>query len=93
VREAAADLARRERITLDERALLAAVPDGLTARDGEVLTLVATGLTNREIAARLFISEDTVGVHVSLVLTKLGASRRTEAAALAHQLGLVPASG
>jgi len=50
---------------------------------------VAEGLTNREIGARLFISEKTASVHVSNVLGKLGASGRTEAVALALRRGLL----
>jgi len=62
---------------------------GLTRRELEVLELVAAGLTNRQIADRLFISENTVGVHVGNILGKLDASSRTEAAGIAHRLGLV----
>ncbi|MET7394513.1 AAA family ATPase [Dactylosporangium sp. NPDC005572] len=53
---------------------------GLTAREHDVLRLVAEGRTNRQIAAALFISANTAGVHVSRILTKLGAATRTEAA-------------
>jgi DNA-binding CsgD family transcriptional regulator/tetratricopeptide (TPR) repeat protein len=62
---------------------------GLTPRELEVLSLVAAGRTNRQIGAELFISEKTAGVHVSNILGKLGAAGRTEAAAIAHRLGLV----
>jgi DNA-binding CsgD family transcriptional regulator len=55
-------------------------PSGLTARELEVLTLVAEGKSNRQIAAELFISGNTAGVHVSRILAKLGAATRTEAA-------------
>ena len=61
---------------------------GFTKREREVLALVAEGRTNRQIADSLFISENTAGVHVSNILGKLGASGRTEAAAIAHRLGL-----
>jgi DNA-binding NarL/FixJ family response regulator len=59
---------------------------GLTPREAEVLTLVARGLTNREIAAALVISVRTASVHVSHILRKLDAPNRREAAALAHRL-------
>ncbi|MEX1170434.1 MAG: AAA family ATPase [Chloroflexota bacterium] len=61
---------------------------GLTAREREVLVLVAAGRTNRQIGEELFISEKTAGVHVSNILGKLGVSGRGEAAAMAHRLGL-----
>jgi DNA-binding CsgD family transcriptional regulator len=63
-------------------------PFGLTAREREVLALVAQGYTNKRIAATLFISESTAGVHVSNILGKLGVGSRTEAAAIAVRLGL-----
>ncbi len=63
-------------------------PFGLTAREREVLALVAEGYTNRRIADDLFISESTAGVHVSHILAKLGVDTRTEAAAVAVRLGL-----
>jgi DNA-binding CsgD family transcriptional regulator len=63
-------------------------PRGLTARECEVLGLLADGRSNRQIARHLFISERTVGVHVSRILAKLGARNRTEAAATATELGL-----
>ena len=61
---------------------------GLTARESEVLRLLATGRTNREIATELFIAPKTASVHVSNILAKLGAASRTEAAAIAHAEGL-----
>jgi DNA-binding NarL/FixJ family response regulator len=63
-------------------------PGGLSRREHEVLTLVATGKTNRAIAAELFISEKTVARHVSNIFTKLGLSSRAAATAYAHKHGL-----
>jgi len=64
------------------------VPLGLTARELEVLELVAAGRSNREIAGELFISAKTASVHVSNILAKLGVGSRGEAAATAYRLGL-----
>jgi DNA-binding CsgD family transcriptional regulator/tetratricopeptide (TPR) repeat protein len=61
--------------------------ESLTARELEVLTLVAQGRSNREIAGQLYISAKTVSVHVSNVLAKLGAAGRTEAVAVARRRG------
>jgi DNA-binding CsgD family transcriptional regulator/tetratricopeptide (TPR) repeat protein len=63
--------------------------DTLTAREGEILALVAEGRSNGEIGKQLFISAKTVSVHVSNILGKLGASGRTEAAAIARRRGLL----
>ena len=65
-------------------------PFHLTPREREVLALVADGLADREIGARLFISHRTVERHVSSLLAKLDASGRSELTALAHRLDLVP---
>ena len=61
---------------------------GLTVREREILALIADGRSNREIAETLFITEGTAGTHVSNILGKLGVRGRTEAAAVAHRLGL-----
>ena len=63
-------------------------PAGLTAREVEVLDLVGQGLRNADIAARLFLSEKTVGHHVSAILRKLGVRTRGEASAEAQRLGI-----
>jgi len=63
--------------------------EDLTPREIEVLTLVADGLTNRAIAQRLGISENTVKFHVNALLGKLGAQSRTEAVVRATRLGLI----
>jgi DNA-binding CsgD family transcriptional regulator len=64
-------------------------PNDLTAREAEVLRLVAEGWTNQQIAEALFITRKTASVHVSNIMGKLGASNRAEAAAIAHRLGMV----
>jgi DNA-binding CsgD family transcriptional regulator/tetratricopeptide (TPR) repeat protein len=64
-------------------------PAGLTARQVEVLTLVVEGLTNAEIAERLFVSQRTAEHHIAAVLTKLGVKTRREAARRASALGLL----
>jgi DNA-binding CsgD family transcriptional regulator len=66
-----------------------ASPHGLSAREIEVLRLVAAGRSNGEIADRLFITRKTAGVHVTHILDKLGVSNRVEAAMAAARLGLI----
>ena len=62
---------------------------GLTRRETEVLRLLADGLTNAQIAERLFMSPKTASVHVSHIIAKLGVANRTEAAARAYRTGVV----
>ncbi|WBB62858.1 AAA family ATPase [Streptomyces sp. WMMC500] len=92
VRDAEA-LAARARIALTPDAVAAEPADpaealGLTAREADVLRLVAAGRSNRQIAEELFISPKTASVHVSNILAKLGVGARGEAAAVAHRLRL-----
>jgi len=63
---------------------------GITPRELEILALIATGLSNREIAEKLFVSENTVKTHSSRVFGKLNARRRTEAVRIAKTAGLIP---
>ncbi len=63
---------------------------GITARELEILTLVARGFSNREIAMQLFVSENTVKTHCARVFDKLGAARRTQAVQRGKELGLLP---
>jgi DNA-binding CsgD family transcriptional regulator len=103
--EAAAVAAAQMRTTPLQRAVAATVSgarltghtstaDGvLTEREREVLELVAEGLTNREIGARLFISAKTASVHLSNVMAKLNAASRTEAVTVAQRRGLLDVLG
>ena len=63
---------------------------GVTARELEILTLVARGFSNREIATQLFVSENTVKTHCARTFDKLGAARRTQAVQRGKELGLLP---
>ncbi len=63
---------------------------GITRREMEILELVAQGMSNREIAERLFVSENTVKTHCSRAFDKLGAKRRTQAVQMGKELGLLP---
>jgi class 3 adenylate cyclase/DNA-binding CsgD family transcriptional regulator len=65
------------------------LPDSLSEREGEVLRLVATGRSNRDIGATLFISENTVANHVRAILRKTGCANRTEASLYAARRGLL----
>jgi len=63
---------------------------GITARELEILALIARGLSNREIATELFVSENTVKTHCARAFDKLGAARRTQAVQRGKELGLLP---
>jgi DNA-binding CsgD family transcriptional regulator len=63
---------------------------GITPRELEILNLVARGLSNREIATQLFVSENTVKTHCARAFDKLGAARRTQAVQRGKELGLLP---
>jgi two-component system, NarL family, response regulator LiaR len=63
---------------------------GITRREHEILELIAAGLSNKEIAGRIFVSENTVKTHSSRLFEKLGARRRTQAVQLAKERGLIP---
>jgi len=79
--------AERESFAADEARR---VELGITPRELEVLSLIAEGLSNREIAGRLFVSENTVKTHSSRLFEKLGARRRTQATQLGKSFGLIP---
>lgn len=104
LRQAVETLARRARVSMEgpapapAHAERAAVPRpgsaaGLSAREIEVLRLVADGRSNGEIGAALFISRKTAGVHVTHILDKLGVANRVEAAMAASRLGLLEDAG
>ena len=92
----------RETVVVREVLVPAAVPEpfaphtgrqqtlGITARELEILTLVARGFSNREIATQLFVSENTVKTHCARAFDKLGAARRTQAVQRGKELGLLP---
>jgi two-component system, NarL family, response regulator LiaR len=93
--------AKRQTIVVREVAVAAAegpfIPDErkrkdlhITRRELEILELIAQGLSNREIAEKLFVSESTVKTHSSRVFDKLGARRRTQAVQLGKEFGLLP---
>jgi DNA-binding CsgD family transcriptional regulator len=63
---------------------------GITKRELEILELIAHGMSNREIAEKLFVSENTVKTHSSRLFDKLSAKRRTQAVQIAKEIGLIP---
>ena len=63
---------------------------GVTRRELEILELIASGMSNREIAEKLFVSENTVKTHSSRLFDKLGAKRRTQAVQIGKKIGLIP---
>ncbi len=90
-------LPRRRPAPITQRALEPFTPDrdrleevGITPRELEILGLIATGLSNREIADRLCVSENTVKTHSSRLLDKLGAKRRTQAVRIGQSMRLIP---
>ncbi|MBM0125431.1 LuxR C-terminal-related transcriptional regulator [Pimelobacter simplex] len=86
------DLGAADDVRRLERLLVLALPDGLTAREVEVLRLVAQGSTNLQIARNLFLSEKTVARHLSNIFGKIGVSSRTAAAAYAFEHRLADSS-
>jgi len=76
-----------ERFTLNQSRLQEL---GITPRELEILELIARGLSNREIAEQLFVSENTVKTHSSRLFDKLSARRRTQAVQLGKEFGLIP---
>ena len=85
--ETSAELARR--VPSDNAGVRSEILDELTSREIEVLRMLAEGLGNKEIAARLAISDHTVKFHISSILDKLGASSRTEAVTRGIRRGLI----
>jgi DNA-binding CsgD family transcriptional regulator len=77
----------REPFTLDRKKL---EDLSITRRELQILELIAQGLSNREIAEKLFVSENTVKTHSSRVFDKLGARRRTQAVQIGKEFGLLP---
>ena len=80
---------RRARELGGDAARRAPLPDELSSREVDVLRLVATGRSNREIGAELFISGHTVANHMRSILRKTGAANRTEAAGYAYRHSLL----
>ena len=78
-----------DRPATPEAAVTKAYPAGLSAREAEVLRLVASGMTNAEVAEKLFISPRTVNWHLGSIYRKLGFASRTEATRFAVEHGLL----
>jgi DNA-binding NarL/FixJ family response regulator len=78
-----------QRLARETARPLSGMPERLTQREREVLRLLAQGMTNKEIAAALFVSVGTVKIHVEHIIAKLGVSDRTQAAVRAVELGLL----
>jgi two-component system, NarL family, response regulator LiaR len=87
VREAPAPRPEASPFAVDAQALARV---GLTPREQEILGLIATGLSNREIGERLSVSENTVKTHSSRLFDKLGVRRRVQAVLRGRELGLIP---
>lgn len=93
-------LTGKQRVVVKEIAVPAGapfIPDeakredlGITRRELEILELIAQGMSNREIAQKLYVSENTVKTHSSRLFDKLGAKRRTQAVQLGKESGLLP---
>jgi two-component system, NarL family, response regulator LiaR len=81
----APDTAQQQDQQRDQQRIL-----GITARELEILNLIARGFSNREIATQLFVSENTVKTHCARVFDKLGAARRTQAVQRGKELGVLP---
>ena len=80
------EVRRQEPFEVDENHLRKL---GITKRELEILELIAQGMSNREIAEKLFVSENTVKTHSSRLLDKLSAKRRTHAVQIAKEMGLI----
>ena len=77
------------RLTAEPRRDARKPPDGLTAREAEVLALLASGLSNAEIGQRLYLSHATVKTHINRIFAKTGARDRAQAVRYAYQHGLI----
>jgi ATP/maltotriose-dependent transcriptional regulator MalT len=102
VRHVVREVVREVPVAAPAAAAAAAAPDafvrdaeraaalGVTPRELQILELIAAGLSTREIAGRIFVSENTVKTHASRLFDKLGARRRTQAVQTGRKLGLIP---